>query len=110
MLGLGRMDRRLSLYRALETDDGLATIAGPPAVLAEVWAERLPISDGERGSQAGLLASATVRFRCLWSRRLRDLNPKDSASCEGRAYDILGVKEIGRRAALEITCAERTDD
>jgi head-tail adaptor len=74
-----------------------------------VWAEKLDISDGERlrGEQVG--ASITTRFRVLYSPVYADLNAKDALLLEGRRYDIVGVKEIGRREGLEITATATTD-
>ena len=106
----GKLDRRLTIRRASMSHDGFANVQGDPSDLATVWAERMPMSDGERNQQGGVFASATVRFRVRYSATVADLNPKDTLTCEGRGYEVLGVKEIGRREGLEITASERTDD
>lgn len=106
----GKLDRRVTIRRSTETHDGFANVQGAPSDLATVAAERQPISDGERSQQGGVFASATVRFRIRYSAAVADINPKDRLVCEGRAYDILGVKDLGRRKGFEITAAERTDD
>ncbi len=40
---------------------------------------------------------------------MSDIDPKDRVRFEGRVYDIVGVKEIGRREGLEITAVARPD-
>jgi SPP1 family predicted phage head-tail adaptor len=105
----GAMDRRVRLERATTTDTGLETAVASWSTLATVWAEKLEISDGERSRQVGAEASATTRFRVRYSATVASLNAKDRAVCEGRTYDIVGVKELGRREGLEITAMRRAD-
>jgi head-tail adaptor len=105
----GKMDRRVRLERAAVAHNGLEVAVTGWSALATVWAEKLEISDGERSRQVGVEASATTRFRVRWSSIVADLNPKDRAVCEGRTYDIVGVKELGRRVGLEITAMRRAD-
>lgn len=106
----GGMDRRLRIERAgAAAFDGFQNVPGAFAELATVWAEKLEISDGERARQSGVEASATTRFRIRWSTTVAGLNPKDRVVCEARTYDIVGVKELGRREGLEITAVRRAD-
>ena len=78
--------------------------------LAQVWAEKRDISDGEKVRAAQVGATMTARFRMLWSEQISDVNPKDRIALDGREYDIVGVKEIGRRDGLEITAASAADE
>lgn len=79
------------------------------ADVAQVWAEKRDVSDGERFRAAQTEAQITTRFRLLWSPQIADVNPKDRIALDGALYDISGVKEIGRREGIEITAAARAD-
>ncbi len=54
-------------------------------------------------------ATVTSRLRLRWSAFAADITPLDRVICEGRDYNITGVKEIGRRKAIEITASARAD-
>ena len=103
------MDRRVTIQRATLTDDGFST--GPSAwvTVATVAASKSEISDAERSASQALGAVATTRFVIRYSLAVADVNPKDRLVCEGRTYDVSGVKEPGRREGLEITAARRAD-
>ncbi|MGR3452882.1 phage head closure protein [Pseudooceanicola sp.] len=106
----GKLDRRITLERGTVSDDGFNDAIGEPwSVLAEVWAQSMPLSDGERWRAGSIGATATHRFRIRYSSQVADLNPKDRLVFEGRVYDISGVKELGRRTGLEVTASARVD-
>lgn len=106
----GRLDRRVQFRRAAKSDDGFTSGKktwgdhGSP-----VWAEKKDISDGERWRAGEVGASITTRFTVRSSTFTRDLTPKDRLTCDSIAYDIHGIKEIGRRDRLEITASARVD-
>lgn len=105
----GRLDRLVQFRRAALADDGL-TVSEQWADFGEVvWAEKADISDGERWRAGAVAAHVTTRFRVRWSGIASEITPKDRLVCDGRDYDISGIKEIGRRQFLEITAAARTD-
>lgn len=68
-----------------------------------------PISDGERFRSDELGSQAAVRFRTRWDSSSSTINTKDKILCEEKEYEILGVKEIGRRKEVEITAVVRSD-
>lgn len=105
----GRMDRRLRIAQGSYQSGQLQTTLVWAEDGPTVWAEKLEISDGERARQSGQEAAATTRFRIRWSAAVAGLNPKDRVVCEGRTYDVVGVKELGRREGLEITAMRRED-
>ena len=80
-------------------------------VLAEVWANRRDASASESYRAQSIGAEITTRFRIRWSEAVRDVNPKDRISFEGRVYNITAVREAkdGRRVALEIDAVARAD-
>ena len=103
------MDRRLQFLRADLTDDGYSSVETWADYGSPVWAEKIEISDGERWRAGAVDASVTTRFRIRWSSFSAELTPKDRLSCEGRVFNITGIKELGRREGLEITAAARAD-
>lgn len=103
------MDRRLQFLRAALTDDGYSAVETWADYGSPVWAAKIEISDGERWRAGAVDASVTTRFRIRWSSFSAELTPKDRLSCEGRVFNITGIKELGRRDGLEITAAARAD-
>jgi SPP1 family predicted phage head-tail adaptor len=102
----GRLDRRISIDRALVTTDGAGGEVHDWYTHKSVWAEVLPISDGERWKAAEVAASVTTRFRIRWG---ADVLVTDRITHEGDVYEIVGVKEIGRREGQEITASARAE-
>jgi SPP1 family predicted phage head-tail adaptor len=106
----GPLDRLLQFRRYAEVDDGFGMAQfwsdhGDP-----VWAAKADVSDGERWRGGEVAASITTRFLVRWSAFTADLTPKDRLTCDGRQYDIFGIKEgKGRHQWLEITAAARND-
>jgi SPP1 family predicted phage head-tail adaptor len=106
---LPRLDRKVRIERARRTADAFNEPVETWTLLAEVWAERRDMSDGERFSRDGTAAHLTTRFTIRWSPDVETLGARDRIHCEGRTYDIHGVKETVRRRFLEITAAARID-
>lgn len=105
----GRYDRRVLLERIVTTRDAFNENEKNWTDLATVWASKVDVSDAERIRNAEVGATITTRFRIRWSTDVADLSALDRLKCEGRTYEISGVKEIGRREELEITAAARND-
>lgn len=105
----GKLDRRLTILRAALEDDGFQNTPGDFASVATVWASREDISDGERGRAGGVSATATTRFQVRYSTTTAAVTPKDRVSEGGQTFDVLGIKQIGRRVGFEITAARRAD-
>ncbi|MGE4339153.1 MAG: phage head closure protein [Pigmentiphaga sp.] len=98
----------ISLFRAVEGEPNSFNEANQQwRCFATVSAAVKPISDGERWRAAQVAADITTRFRIRYSKQVADLDPRDRIRFDGREYDIIGVKEIGRRQGLEITACAR---
>lgn len=106
-MAAGPLDRRITLERATVTFDDLGGAVETWSTLATVWAQVLPISDGERWRAAEVGAEVTTRFRIRWSTTVADVGPKDRIAYAGRVFNIAGVKELGRREGIEITATAR---
>lgn len=104
------MDRRVQVMRLAPSDDGFTSAAGDFAVHGDpIWAGKSDISDGERWREGGVAAHMTARFTVRSNVFTRQITPKDRLVCDGVSYDIFGIKEVGRRRALEITAGARVD-
>ena len=105
-----RLDRIVQFRRAALIDDGVGLVEvfanhGDPYPAA-----RRDLSDGERWRAGEVQAHVTTRFVLRWSPFTAAITPKDRLLCEGREYEVTGIKEgEGRRQWLEMNCAVRTD-
>jgi SPP1 family predicted phage head-tail adaptor len=92
----GQFDRRITLQRKLEIDDGLATVTDSWSDLAEVWAKLIPMTGKEILAAAENAAFANVCFKIRRDSAWSDLNAADRLMFEGKAHDIVSVRSEGR--------------
>lgn len=105
-----RLDRRITLERfTYTTDSGSGEQVKTWSTLATVWAAKRDVSDSERVASAEVSAEIGTRFQIRWDSSWSSLNPKDRVVYDGLIYDIVGVKELGRREGLEISAIARAD-
>jgi head-tail adaptor len=105
----GSLDHFVQFQRKVLVSDGLGH--------AEAWensgapqpASKRDISDGERWRAGEVQAHVTTRFVIRSSTFARTVNPGWRLMCDGRMYDIFGIKELGRNRWVEITAAARND-
>lgn len=105
----GKLDRRVTLERFTETRDELNNPILGWAVLTRVWGAKTDVSDTERYRSSEIGTTLTTRFVIRWSNKVKDVNSRDRLTCEGEVFNIIGVKEIGRRQHLEITASSQSD-
>lgn len=105
----GKLDRRITIRRATVTADAMNEPVETWADLLCLWAAKRDVSDRERLQASEYGATITTRFTVRWSQAASGITPKDRISIDGSTYDILGIKELGRRAFLEITAAARAE-
>lgn len=108
-LRTGSLDRRITLQRATVTTDSFNNPVQTWATLVTVWASKLDVRDSERVAAKEVGAEIGTRFQIRWSETVRDLNPKDRLVYADRTYEIVNVKEVGRREGLEISALARID-
>ncbi len=110
MIRAGSLDQRVTLERQSVTGrDGVNKPIVAWTALASVAASRVDVSDRERFAAGELAADRVSRFVVRWSSAIADFSPRDRLSYAGRAWQVLSVKEIGRRVGLEITATARAD-
>jgi SPP1 family predicted phage head-tail adaptor len=105
----GKLDRKITLQRFTSTLDEYNEPVKTWSTLATRSASYEPLSDGERFRAGETAANASARFVIRWSSAVSTLNPKDRLQYEGETWQILHVKEIGRREGIEITAGTRAD-
>lgn len=103
----GDLDRRVQFLRSELIDDGYQTRPGPYEPHGgPVWAARQSVRDAERYAASTVGVDTTDRFTVRWSSFTAQIKHSDRLACEGRTYGIVGIKELGRRAGVEITASE----
>lgn len=105
----GRLDRRIALQQASTITDDFGGEEPTWADLATVWASKQDVKDAERVAAAEVGATITTRFQVRYSTATARLTEKDQLVCEGRTYAIQAIKEIGRRAGIEISAVARAE-
>ena len=107
----GDLDRRIVIERYGVIQDDFGGEVEAWTILAQRWARRSDVSDGERHQADETGASLMTRFTLRSDAVTRTITPKDRIVHDGRFWNIHGVKEAKgpRRAYLEITAAVRTD-
>ena len=105
MTGAGAMRTRLILEQAVDMADGAGGSLQVWQAIAELWAEVIPLSGGERYAfdQTDALMSFRVRTRFR-----RDVRPEMRLRWDDRLLDIQAAFDPdGRRQKLECLCQER---
>lgn len=105
----GKLDRKIVIQRFTSTVDEYNEPVLSWSTLATRSASYEPISDGERFRASETAATASARFVIRYSSAVSTLNPKDRLTFDGDTWQILHVKEIGRREGIEITAGARAD-
>lgn len=110
----GALDRVIKLLRPVATTNSANEDVITYALETTVRASKDDVSDAERVRAQQVGAMISTRFRIRWASYLYAMDPTwrlKLVEYEGveREYDVASVKEIGRRAGLEITANARAD-
>jgi len=107
----GPRDRRIVIERRTYTLDGFGGEVVTWTNIGHRWASSLPVKDGERFGNQEAIATITHRFQILWDAALwAAIDPKCRITFDGRIYDVVAVKEIGRRDGIEISATARAEN
>lgn len=97
----GTLDRIITVERQSPTGDedalGQPVLAWQPVWKA--WAGITNKTEDEAFAASQRYAKRVVTFSTYWN---GDLKETDRIECEGRRYDIKGIREIGFREGVEI--------
>lgn len=105
----GKLDRRITIQRAMITRDDYNEEVSTWADLCTVWAAYEPVRDGERFRAGERAAELSARFQIRWSSKVAEVSAEDRLMFQGKVYEITHTKEIGRREGIELTTVARGD-
>jgi SPP1 family predicted phage head-tail adaptor len=98
-MNAAKLDRRISIYRPIKTQNSYGEITYADSLLAVVYAQVVPIGGRETFMASQIVPEAkfkiVIRYRS-------DLLTSDKIVFDGTAYDIAHIAEIGRREGLEV--------
>lgn len=103
MLAAGDLDRRIELQRRVVVTNRLNEEVSSWVTFRHCWAERLPVSDGERAQADQTVAVVADRWRIRWAEAVRGLGGDCRLIYGAEVHEVVGVKELGRRIGLEIS-------
>ncbi len=107
----GRLDRRVTLRKHVESQSASGAVIYTPTAIATVWARKTP----DRGAEAFREGQVQGWTNVIWQiRYIRDVLADPTVKwdlLEGtRVYEILAVNEIGRREGWELVTRCRAED
>lgn len=107
----GRMDRRVKLQKMIESVGVSGAVTETPLLVATVWAQKIPENGSERFAEEQIQGWSIVTWRIRWMRDGIDDPTVKWQLLEGaRVYDIMDVREIGRREGWELVTRCRAED
>lgn len=95
----GSLDRTITVQRLGEVQDEFGGVSSGWTDLATLRAQLIESSTSEWMEAGGEQAGRSVALRCRWLDGIRNA---DRVIFEGQPFDVLEVKEIGRRRGLEL--------
>lgn len=102
----GKLDRRITIQRATTTPNGRNEPIASWADLATVWAQQRPNRGQERFTAQEVAGQSVMTFHIRYR---RDLTVQDRISYQGKIWDILDIREVGRNVVLEIDVVARAE-
>ena len=97
----GKLDRRITIEREGETVDGNGTVVTAWTPIATVPAQRVQQSTDEFLETFGDDVKTAIVFRIRYR---PGVQMTDRIVYQGTAFDLVELKEIGRRVGLELRC------
>jgi SPP1 family predicted phage head-tail adaptor len=102
----GKLDRRITIQRATTAANARNEQIETWSDLATVWAQQRPNRGQERFAAQEVAGQSVMTFHIRYR---RDLTVKDRISYQGKVWDILDVREVGRNVVTEIDVVARAE-
>lgn len=99
MIRAGSLDRRLTLYRAVETQSDTGTTSTGWRGGGTVWAARESLNLREATRAAGMTDAIEAKFVIRWR---ADVTTSIEVACDGCRYAVVAVEELGNREGLAL--------
>lgn len=103
----GKLDRRITIQEKSVTTSARGELVETWADVLTVWAQARPNRGSERFGMMQTVGSAVMTFHLRYRADVTVLN---RVSYDGKIWDILDVREIGRHVVTEIDCTARADN
>lgn len=94
------MDRRVQLQRYTTARNPFNEPIKTYATYATVWAQKTDLTEYEAEEQAQQVAVNRTTFRI---RHRSDVKATDRVLYDSKEYEVIGIKELGRREGLVLT-------
>ncbi|MEM9786789.1 MAG: phage head closure protein [Pseudomonadota bacterium] len=99
----------ITILRLSRSTDGFGAVDSFASV-GTLRARKRDLSDAERYRADEIASAVMTRFQVRDSALAASITPKDRIECEGRTFNVTGVKAVGDGSRfIEITCTARTD-
>jgi SPP1 family predicted phage head-tail adaptor len=95
----GALDRRLTIQRATTTPNAFNEPVASWTDVATVWAQPRPNRGAERFAAQQIVGQGMMTFQIRYR---TDVRVTDRILYQGRIWNVLDVREVGRRAITEI--------
>lgn len=108
----GSRDRRIVIEYPTSTSDAFGgEIKTWTAIGTGWWASFYPLKDSEVFRNSEATATVTHRFQIEWTNQVwSKIDPRCRIKFDGRIYDVVGIKEIGRRQGIDISATARAEN
>ena len=107
----GKLDRRITFRKLVESQSASGAVVYAPQDVATVWAEKVPDSGLEAFREGQVQGWFAVVWRTRFFRDAADDPTVKWEIVEGlRVYEVLDVREIGRREGWEFVTRARAED
>ena len=105
----GDLDRRIVIQSPnTGTRNSFGEFIPSWTAIGTTWpAQYTPVRDSERFANSEATAAITARFLVRWCNALSTVDERHRIVFDGRTWDIVAVKEVGRREGLEISATAR---
>ncbi|MDE4173668.1 phage head closure protein [Phaeobacter sp. PT47_59] len=103
MIRAGKLDRQITIERKGETVAASGAVMSEWLPVATIRAELVQRSADEYLAGFGEADAGGAVFRI---RYLAGITTADRVTCDGEAYDIDEIAELGRKRGLELRCSE----
>jgi head-tail adaptor len=100
----GKLDRTITVERRHDIISAAGSMTPVWTAHATVRAEIVEPEIVETANQDGTAEAETLTFRL----RFLAITPADRVRFDDRIFDIIGVKELGRRRGSELRCKSST--
>jgi SPP1 family predicted phage head-tail adaptor len=94
----GKLDRRVTIQRATIAPNGFNEPVETWTDVATVWAQQRPNRGAERFSAQEINGQAVMTFHIRYR---TDLRVSDRIIYGGRVWNVIDIREVGRRVVTE---------